>query len=126
MCRKSCQNTILYYGNIVEETMDSGSIIILGATPTSEALIATLNRYGHQLTLVDPDEPLLLKTSARYDISTICEHPSYPNTLALAETDKADALIDINGREYIFYKLCLILIVQTSYLSFFELNYFSS
>ena len=73
--------------------MGSGSIIILGATPASEALIATLNRYGHQLTLVDPNESLLLKISSRYDINTICEYPSYPNTLALAGTAKADALI---------------------------------
>ena len=32
--------------------MTNNRIIILGANPASEALIATLNRYGHQIVLL--------------------------------------------------------------------------
>lgn len=75
--------------------MDHRSIIILGATPTSEAFIAMLNRYGNQITLIDQDMNNLKRIGVKYDINTICEFPSYPETLQLADTINASALIAI-------------------------------
>lgn len=70
-----------------------GATIILGANPISEKLIATLNRYGYDIILIDENAHHLKKISLEYDINTICAHPSFPASLQEANIEQANHLI---------------------------------
>lgn len=73
--------------------MTQGFIIILGATPSSEAMIALLNQYDHAITLIDTDADKLAKVASKYDIQTICHTPSHPDALIEANITDATVLI---------------------------------
>ncbi|MDC3180564.1 NAD-binding protein [Gammaproteobacteria bacterium] len=64
--------------------MDDKSILILGATASSEALIKQLLKLNFQITLIDADATALSHFEDRYDIICLLGQPSHPNILEQA------------------------------------------
>tara|TARA_A100001015_G_scaffold227175_1_gene256599 strand:+ start:4844 stop:6193 length:1350 start_codon:yes stop_codon:yes gene_type:complete len=79
--------------------MNKEGIIILGANPISELLIARLNMQGFKLTVIDIDSPYFTLIQSRYDVQAITGHPSHPDILALAQNDDTAMLIAVTEHD---------------------------
>jgi trk system potassium uptake protein TrkA len=58
------------------------SIVILGATPSSEALVQQLLKLNISITLIDDEQEKLSYFDDKYDVVTIQGHASHPTTLS--------------------------------------------
>ena len=88
--------------------MEKDYIIILGASPTSEALVAVLNQYNHQITLVDQDAGELASIQGKYDINIINQCPSYPGALVDADISHTHSVIALSSSDETNLSACLV------------------
>ena len=86
--------------------MEKGSIIILGANPTSEALVTQLNANKHRLFVIDEDASTLDALQSRHDIQTILGRPSYPDIMEQAEPHTAKAIIAMTDSDEVNLIAC--------------------
>lgn len=78
--------------------MDS-NIIILGANAASESLTELLNRYGHDLTIVEKNAAPLQSIASRHDVCTVLHYPSHPKALLAANINPNSVVIALTDSD---------------------------
>lgn len=72
-------------------------VIICGAGKVGFSIASYLEKYDHEVVIIDQNQELVNKVSERYDIRGICGFAADPETLEIAEAYEADMLIAVTN-----------------------------
>jgi trk system potassium uptake protein len=81
--------------------MKDGSmkIVLLGAGQVGATLAESLTKEGHDVAVVDVDEPKLIGLQQRLDIQTVCGKASYPAIQRAAGMEDADLMVAVTDND---------------------------
>lgn len=83
-------------------------IIIAGSGKIGTALIDTLSKEHHDITLIDIDEQRIQNISDKYDVMCICGDAKSASLLREADVDKTNLLIAVTDNDEENLTICLI------------------